>query len=203
MTQQSPVPFQQAWVRFSSWLAEHVPADHAALRPPALPEEIAALESELGFPLHPELNAMLRLHNGVGGVTGNFLPLRHRLSSTSEMGQMHRILVGLGWHDDPDSPWDEDCLNGHPHQWVPLALPNDGGVAFVDHRPGLTYGQVFEMGIGSGASEATLWATSLGELFVRLANALDGTVPFLYYRPRIDGQTTDEALLSWDVVTSG
>ncbi|MET8699857.1 SMI1/KNR4 family protein [Kitasatospora sp. NPDC004723] len=202
MTQHLPVPLQQAWARFSSLLAEHAPADHAALRPPAPPEEITALEAEFGFPLHPELSALLRMHNGVSGVAGDFLPLRHRLSSTSEIGQMHRMLVGLGWHDDPDSPWDEDYLNGHPHQWVPFALPNDGGVAFVDHRPGPTYGQVYEMGIGSGASEATLWASSLGDLFIRLADALDGIAPFLYYQPQINAQTADGPLLSWDIVTS-
>jgi hypothetical protein len=37
----------------------HAPVDYAALRSPATPEEIAELEARLGFPLHPQLRALL------------------------------------------------------------------------------------------------------------------------------------------------
>ncbi|MFC1438503.1 SMI1/KNR4 family protein [Streptacidiphilus sp. N1-10] len=178
------------------------PASHRTLHRIAFAQEIAKLEAELGFRLHPELKGLLRLHNGTdrSAVPGSFLPLSHRLIGTGEITDMHRILVDMGWHG-PDSPWDQDYLNGHPHQWVPFAVPLDGGVAFVDHRPGPTYGHVFELGVGSGDIDATLWATSLAELFDALADAVEHTVTFLHYRPRLEGSSADGALLTWDVVT--
>ncbi len=57
--------FEAAWDRFASWLSAHCPIDHAALRPAATTEEIRTLEIRLGFPLHPQLRALLERHNGV------------------------------------------------------------------------------------------------------------------------------------------
>lgn len=203
MTQHPAASFAPAWSRFSSWLAEHAPADHAALRPKAQAREVSALEVELGFGLHPELAALLRLHNGVAEAgPGAFLPLGHRLIGTTAIAEWHGFLVELGWHG-PDSPWDEEYLNGHAHQWVPFALPNDGGMAFVDHRPGPGYGYVHEMGLGSGDADGTLWATGPGELFALLADAVEGGTPFLDHRPRIDRREAGRSALTWDIVSNG
>lgn len=186
--------------RFSEWLAVNAPAGHATLGRIAFAQEIASLESRLGFRLHPDVKALLRLHNGAGKLRPvAFLPLNHRLISTSEIIRSHVRIVDFGWHDE-DSPWEEDHLNGHAHQWVPFALPIDGGYAFVDHRPGPTYGHVYELGIGSGDTDATLWATSLGDLFSQLADALDEQSSFLHFRPRVDQDTAHGSALTWDVI---
>ncbi|MFF3459515.1 SMI1/KNR4 family protein [Streptomyces sp. NPDC002730] len=192
MTSINLVLFDQAWARFESWLAAQSPADHAALRPPATAAEIAELEKQLGFALHPELRGLER-RNGViepepnrgpePGVfpAGNILPLGHRLGSTAEMASMHKILVDVGEDNTEVELWDEEDLAGHLHLCVPFALPNDGGVAFVDHRPGPTYGHVYEMGIGSGDLEGTLWGSSLTEFVRAVTDALETGTPFKYY----------------------
>ncbi|MER6107788.1 SMI1/KNR4 family protein [Streptomyces hirsutus] len=141
MTDGDLAAFDAAWDRFASWLSARCPIDHVALRSPATAEEIAALETRLGFPLHPQLRALLERHNGViekpepdNFHAGAFLPLGHRLNDTEHIIRQHEwlvherelIAVGQG----------EDNLYGHAHQWVPFAHPNDGGTAFVDHRPG-------------------------------------------------------------------
>jgi hypothetical protein len=199
MTERSSDRFRPAWDRFSGRLGELAPASRATLGRIAFAQEIAGLEGALGFRLHPELKSLLRLHNGAADTpAGAFLPLRHRLLGAAEIAQRNFDLLELGWHH-PDSPWPQDHLNAHTDRWVPFADPVDGGIAFVDHRSGPTYGHVYEIGIGSGDVDATLWATSLGELFDRLADALEGNAPFLYHRPRIDRGSASGPVLTWDV----
>ncbi|MFD7236002.1 SMI1/KNR4 family protein [Streptomyces syringium] len=149
MTRIDLTAFDTAWNRFASWLSVHSPADHAALQSPATAEEITRLEAQLGFSLHPELRALLERHNGVAEhlttresdsfQAGAFLPLGHRLNHTDRNASAHRILVDFGQENTASGLWEEDDLDGHAHQWVPFAHPNDGGVAFIDHRPGPTY----------------------------------------------------------------
>ncbi|MEX2985723.1 SMI1/KNR4 family protein [Streptomyces sp. C36] len=202
--------FDQAWDRFTSWLATNSPDDYAALRPSATAQEITGLEADLGFSLHPELRALLERHNGVaelqagvavGDQPGGFLPLGHRLSCTSRIASQHVELVEFGEENLASELWEEDDLNGHAHQWVPFALPIDGGVAFVDHRPGPTYGRVYEMGIGSGAVDATEWAPSLAGLFNVLADALETGAPFRHYWPEVRSTSSDLRCLEWDIRT--
>ncbi|WP_051764990.1 hypothetical protein [Streptomyces sp. NRRL F-5135] len=100
----------------------------------------------------------------------------HRLSGTDRIAYEHELLVNLSGL--MANGRGEDDLQGHAHQWVPFAHPNDGGVAFIDHRPGPTYGRVYEMGIGSGAVEAATWGASLTELFDALATSLYTGEPF-------------------------
>ncbi|MEU6579003.1 SMI1/KNR4 family protein [Streptomyces sp. NPDC046805] len=209
MTDRDVARFDAAWNRFACWLSTHVPIDHAALRPPATAEEIAALEVRLGFPLHPQLRALLERHNGVierperpDRHAGAFLPLGHRLNGTDRIAREHRWLVdegaaiiGDGWGED------KDVLYGHADQWVPFAHPNDGGIVFVDHRPCPTYGHVYEMGIGSGDSEATKWASSLAELFEGLAASLDNGQPFQGSWPTPYALPSGHFCLTWDART--
>ncbi len=203
--------FDQAWARFESWLAAQSPADHAALRAPATAAEIAELEKQLGFALHPELRALLERRNGVAepelssapepGVfpAGNILPLGHRLSSTAEIASMHKILVDVGEDNAEVELWDEEDLAGHLHPCVPFALPNDGGVAFVDHRPGPTYGHVYEMGIGSGDLEGTLWGSSLTEFVRAVTDALETGTPFKYYWPVTFEHSSGRTCVEWEI----
>ncbi|MGW0087356.1 hypothetical protein [Streptomyces sp. NPDC003393] len=55
MTQIDLPAFEREWIRFESWLCSNSPADHAMLRRPAERDRLIALESRLGFDLHPEL----------------------------------------------------------------------------------------------------------------------------------------------------
>ncbi|MEW2354314.1 SMI1/KNR4 family protein [Spirillospora sp. NPDC029432] len=176
--------FQRTWRRFATWLAENVPEDHALLSPPASDAQIAAVEAAYQMELHPELRALLRLHNGTrsgGDPFGRFLPLGHKLIGTQNI---------VGFRDMLTSPemrgsYPHDSVEGHPHFWVPFAEPKDGGLAFIDHHPGPTYGHVYELGIGSGAIDAQQWAPSLSALFAALATAVETGVPFQDYRPAL------------------
>lgn len=185
-------PFHRAWGRFSRWLAANVPDDLAELRPPATEEQIAEVEQAHGFALHPELKTLLRLHNGTPWdasrpTFGCFLPGGHRLSGTDHIISARETLMDFhsdfaeNWGDF----WKEEEVVAHSHQWVIFAEPNDGGMAFVDHRPGPTYGHVYEFGMGSGASEVTEWGTSLSALFDALATALETGTPFQGAHPTL------------------
>lgn len=181
--------FARTWDRFASRLLARSPADHATLRGPATEESIAELEARLGFALHPELKSLLARHDGADatGATGSsagdypvgsFLPLGHRLSGVDDIEFMHEVLVDVGEENIAADLWERTALAVNLHWCVPFALPVDGGVAFVDHRPGATYGHVHEMGIGAGDLEGTRWATSLTELFQVLGDALETDAPF-------------------------
>jgi cell wall assembly regulator SMI1 len=205
MTDRDLGAFDVAWDRFASWLSVHCPVDHAALRSPASADEITALETRLGFPLHPQLRALLERHNGVmrrpepdNYHAGAFLPLGHRLIGTDLIAQRYeRMKDGLAEIIAAGRP-DED-LCGHAHQWVEFARPNDGGTAFIDHRPGPTYGHVFEMGIGSGDIEGTRWASSLAELFDQLATSVETGEPFRHYWPTSCELPSGHYCLTWEI----
>lgn len=208
MTQIDTASFSHAWARFETWLATHSPADHAALRKPARLEQLAALETRLGFALHPELKALLELHDGAAEPAasprsalpaGAFLPLGHRLSSVAGIVMIYEMLVDIGEDNIEGDLWEEDALAVNLDRCVPFALPNDGGVAFVDHRPGPSYGHVYEMGIGSGDLNGTLWATSLTELFRALTNALETCSPFLHYVPTTYEQESGHHCVQWEI----
>ncbi|MGW5588243.1 SMI1/KNR4 family protein [Streptomyces sp. NPDC003857] len=205
MSDGDPAAFDVAWGRFASWLSVHCPVDHAALRSPASAKEIRALEAQLGFPLHPQLRALLERHNGVmkrpepdNYHAGAFLPLGHRLSGTDLIAQQYESMKD-GLAEIITTGWPEEDLRGHAHQWVEFARPNDGGTAFIDHRPGPTYGHVFEMGIGSGDIEGTKWASSLAKLFDQLATSLETGEPFRHYRPTSCELPSGHHCLTWDI----
>ncbi|MEU8488905.1 SMI1/KNR4 family protein [Streptomyces sp. NPDC048641] len=212
MTQMDLSAFEREWTRFESWLHANSPADHAMLRRPADPERLIELESRLGFDLHPELRALLQRHDGAaepvgapgsrsGLPAGAFLPSGHRLSGVDDIVMMYDVLVDVG-NDNVDADlWEGDALAVNLHRCVPFALPNDGGVAFVDHRPGPSYGHVYEMGIGSGDLDGTLWATSLTQFFRVLADALESDGPFLYYWPTPFEDASGHRCLEWHIRT--
>jgi cell wall assembly regulator SMI1 len=194
--------FNRAWDKFEDWLATNLPDEHATLRPPATAEEIASVEATYGFPLHPELKALLQRHNGVhhsiGRSPGAFLPGRHRLNSTNQISSDRSTLVQFS-EDFPENwgEWPEEAVVAHAHQWVTFAAPNDGGMVFVDHRPGLTYGRVYEFGMGSGASDTTEWAASLTDLFTALTTALETNTTFKYYSPAFGQNPSGRQTLDW------
>ncbi|WP_411153427.1 SMI1/KNR4 family protein [Streptomyces sp. A30] len=212
MTQMDLPAFDREWTRFESWLRSNSPADQATLRAPAGGERLIELESRLGFDLHPELKALLQQHDGAAEPVavpgsrrllpaGAFLPSGHRLSGVDDIVMMYDVLVDVGKDNIEADLWEEDALAVNLHRCVPFALPNDGGVAFVDHRPGPSYGHVYEMGIGSGDLDGTLWATSLTEFFRVLADALETDGSFLYYWPAPYEDESGHHCLEWRIRT--
>ncbi|MGK3094607.1 SMI1/KNR4 family protein [Streptomyces sp. WAC01490] len=210
MTQIDLSAFEREWTRLESWLQANSPADHAMLRRPAVPERLVELESRLGFELHPELSALLEQHDGATEPVaapgsgrrlpaGAFLPSGHRLSRVEDIASMYDVIVDVGKDNIDADLWEDDALAVNLHRCVPFALPNDGGVAFVDHRPGPSYGHVYEMGIGSGDLDGTLWAPSLTQLFRALADALESDGPFLYYWPTPFENTSGHRCLEWQI----
>jgi cell wall assembly regulator SMI1 len=194
--------FNRAWDRFEGWLATNMPDEHATLRPPATAEEISSVETTYGFPLHPELKALLQRHNGVyhpnGRAPGAFLPGRHRLNSTDQISSDRSILVQFS--EEFSENWGEspvEAVVAHARRWVTFAEPNDGGMVFVDHRPGPTYGRVYEFGMGTGASDATEWAISLTELFDAITAALETNTSFKHYSPAFGGNPSGQQILNW------
>ncbi|WP_328912985.1 MULTISPECIES: SMI1/KNR4 family protein [unclassified Streptomyces] len=208
MTRTDLVAFDQAWGRFSSQLSAYSPADFVALQPAASVEELTRLEAQLGFRLHPEVRALLERHNGVAELqpTGDrdpFQPgaflLGYRLNHTDRIASEHVNLVDFGEENIASDLWEEGELNGHPHQWVPIAHSNDAGVVFVDHRPGPTYGRVYEMGIGSGDIDATEWASGVAELLERFADCFEAGTPFTDYRPRKYAHSSGRHSVDWEI----
>ncbi|MEU5072222.1 hypothetical protein AB0G76_11805 [Streptomyces asoensis] len=124
----------------------------------------------------------------------------------ADIATMYEVLVEVGEDfvhtespdDDEDSDDDED-LAARLHLCVPFALPDDGGFALVDHRPGPTYGHVYELGIGSGDLDGTLWATSLTALFRALSDAVETGTPFLHYWPTTTKDESGRAHLAWQI----
>lgn len=212
MTQIDLPAFEREWIRFESWLRSNSPADHAMLRRPTERERLVELESRLGFDLHPELKALLQQHDGAAESivapgsrrrlpAGAFLPLGHRLSGVDDIVMMYDVLVEIGKDNIDDGLWEDDELAVNLYRCVPFALPNDGGVAFVDHSPGPSYGHVYEMGIGSGDLDGTLWATSLTQLFRTLTDALESDGPFLHYWPTPYEDESGHRCLEWQIRT--
>lgn len=112
---------------------------------------------------------------------------------------MHKILVEVGEDNTEAELWDEEDLAGHLYQCAPFALPNDGGVAFVDHRPGPTYGHVYEMGIGSGDLDGTLWGSSLTDFVRAVTDALETGTPFKYYWPTTFEHPSGRTCIEWEI----
>ncbi|MEY9875331.1 cell wall assembly regulator SMI1 [Streptacidiphilus sp. MAP12-33] len=190
----------QAWTRFASCLVRQAPASYTALRPPASAERLAALEAALGFALHPELRGLLELHEGASRTSVGFLPLSHRLCAAVEIAEINAMFADYEQENRDAGVWeDEDAVMGHPHQWVPFAHSIDGGLAFVDHRPGPGYGMVHEFGMGLGDCETTVWASGLTELFAALADSVRSAEPFGVFRPAPGETPAGERVLSWDV----
>ncbi|MFH8370394.1 hypothetical protein [Streptomyces sp. NPDC018031] len=136
----------------------------------------------------------------MGDQPGTVLPGDHRPCDIREIASSYQWLVGYGQENLASGLWEEDELAGHPHQWVPFAAPVSGGYAFVDHRPGATYGHVYEMAISAGDTDGRLWATSPTGLFDDLATVLETGTSFLCYRPHVGVRPSGQRCLRWRVV---
>ncbi len=109
----------------------------------------------------------------------------------------HRWLAEFG-SESIAAGWNADSLVGHAHQWVPIASSIDAGVLFVDHRPGPTYGHVYEMGIGSGVIDGTFCGATLTAFFDTVTGALNTGTELWGFRPKVyESELSGQVLLTW------
>ncbi|MEU1002728.1 SMI1/KNR4 family protein [Streptomyces tibetensis] len=158
----APHDTAQLWERLERWLSEHAPGEYASMRAGASEADISQLEEGLGFPLHPELKALLARHDGVippRGSTdpGTFL-LNYALLDTRRILEGQRRLVSMV--EDAVEEGDEDLVAGRiaHREWVPFAQGFSGDMLFVDHRRGDHYGEVGEISFGD-PDYRVLWAS--------------------------------------------
>lgn len=68
----------QAWARIETWLTAHASA--TIVGKPAVRNDIATLQRNIGAPIPPELTASLLRHNGADQVNGFTFPPFYRPS---------------------------------------------------------------------------------------------------------------------------
>ncbi|GAA1901833.1 SMI1/KNR4 family protein [Streptantibioticus ferralitis] len=190
---------KELWQRFEGWLSEHAPADAAWLLPPATAAEIDHLEEALGFPLHPDLKDLLKLHNGTssrsgGAQPGAFLFGYSPLATEGIIAAHRNVLAVLEGAREED---EEDLVLGimvHP-RWVPFAEDICGDIVFLDHRE-QHEGQIGLLSYGSPQYEP-LWP-SMDVMWEQVYASTEGGTPL---RP-VDMQPSveDGRILRWSVV---
>jgi cell wall assembly regulator SMI1 len=110
------------------------------LSPPAVAEELQALETNIGRPLPPSLRASLMVHNGESDDPVGLL-YSYQLLQTSQILDEWTTMrdVAAGWSDEQNTPLDpvEGVQLRHWHtSWLPLAGDGGGNFFCVDADPG-------------------------------------------------------------------
>ncbi|GGT29798.1 SMI1/KNR4 family protein [Streptomyces chromofuscus] len=199
-------PISESWTRIENWLAEHAPATHAALAPPADPADIAATERVIGRPLlRPLVKSLLR-HDGLLDQKGSLLPGFYRPMSARETAAAWQLLTAFHdkrTADEQGEETDHDfmkvgvsgILYGHP-QLIPIARDVGGGHLVLDHRPEIDRGRVHEAEAVEGIRRVPheTW-TSLPALMEAIATSLETSQPLNGYTPVVD----EKRRLSWDL----
>jgi cell wall assembly regulator SMI1 len=116
------------------WLRANAPGAHAALRPPASEQALAALQAAMpsGTVLLPSaLRALYRWHDGMDLASCESFLFNLSLLPVSDAIEIHELLGRLlaeGHFDDHDSGW------WRP-EWLPLLYRGNGDLWVVDLRP--------------------------------------------------------------------
>ncbi|MFD9105980.1 SMI1/KNR4 family protein [Streptomyces virginiae] len=189
----------QSWARIETWLAQHAAVSHGLLRPPALPEDIAAAELRLGVTFPPDLKDSLLRHDGVqlqDGTTtlGYYGPL----SGVEDIVRSTEFLrdIGADLADDEDE-LDEDERDQYaywPHERLLISLgigwqSSDG--LFLVSRPGPHHGRVGRY-FDEDSPSFTEWP-GLRHVLADFAMALENGTPFNGRIP-----LASEGRLIWD-----
>ncbi len=189
----------ESWQRFEGWLSEHAPADAAWLLPPATAAEIHHLEEALGFPLHPDLKDLLKLHNGTsprdgGADPGAFLFDFSPLTTEGIIAAHRDMLAVLESAREQD---EEDLVLGimvHP-RWVPFGQDICGDIVFLDHREE-NAGRIGTLSYGSPQYQP-LWP-SMDAMWEQVYASLKAGAPLrpVNMKPSVE----DDGILRWSVV---
>ncbi|MFJ2847536.1 SMI1/KNR4 family protein [Streptomyces griseofuscus] len=188
----------ELWCRLENWLAEHAPGDYESLLPGGSEGDIERLEVGLGFSVHEDMRALLRLHNGVtmrGASTepGAFL-LGYSLLDVDGILAAHRDLASMV--DDARNEGEEDLVVGRiaDNQWVPFAQNICGDLLFVDHRY-LRAGEVGEISFGD-PDYRILWPR-MDLMMADLCNSIEARTPVTAV-PRVPS-VHEGRMLEWQV----
>lgn len=140
---------EESWNLITGWLAQHLPAAHAALEPPASPAELAAVADAMGRPLPEDLVSWLKLCNGIRRENGsvNLLPVFYTPMPCDEMLGRRRMLRKVFADQDRDA--EHDPAGSYSFDWLDAFLPiGDAGTdieLFVDLRDGDLFGCIGEI----------------------------------------------------------
>ncbi|MCX4783292.1 SMI1/KNR4 family protein [Streptomyces sp. NBC_01264] len=191
----------QSWDRIEAWLARHAAVAHGLLRPPALPQDIAAAELRLGVTFPSDLRESLLRHDGVELQDGTLvLDFHGPLSGVEKIVGSTELLREIA--DDADLAEDEaeldeearDAYGYWPHERLLITLgigwqSSDG--LFLVTRPGPHHGRIGRYFDETG-SDFTAWP-GLRHVLADFAGALEDGTPFSGRTP-----LAHEGRLIWD-----
>ncbi|MFG2172569.1 SMI1/KNR4 family protein [Streptomyces niveus] len=171
------------WERIENWLREHRrDSDLAALHPPASDAALQSLRDALPYPPHPHLERWLEIHGGSPMYGAHLWPGGHVPYDVEALkgGPAYMAEMLEEFHDefgeDPEewvmSPWADLW-------WLPAAGTHTGESLLIDHRPGVTYGNIIEIDQEVGDVPAVRWK-DLGEMIRLMAESLETGAPMPY-----------------------
>ncbi|GIJ45326.1 hypothetical protein Val02_22120 [Virgisporangium aliadipatigenens] len=166
-----------AWRRIAGWLTVHAPGTAAQVRGPADPEEIDALERDVGVPLPAELRAWWLLTDGFApGVLHALIPWIHVplpvTKARAERRWLVRLSAGTPRYADVDDSAAGTFSQRYQHTFVPISTDNCGQVNFVDLRVGPAHGCVSEWDHEEGFLQPPTW-TGVTDMLTDIADALE------------------------------
>ncbi|MFJ2647679.1 SMI1/KNR4 family protein [Streptomyces sp. NPDC087420] len=193
------ITVEQSWARIEAWLAQHAAISHGLLRPPALPEDIAAAELRLGVAFPSDLRESLLRHDGVQLQDGTLtLGYYGPLSGVEDIVHSTEFLRGIGSdvaEDEADLDEEErDQYAYWPHERLLITLgigwqSSDG--LFLVSRPGPHHGRVGRY-FDEDSPSFTAWPT-LRHVLADFATSLENGSIFNGRTPlAVDGR------LIWD-----
>ncbi|MFN9812147.1 MAG: SMI1/KNR4 family protein [Deltaproteobacteria bacterium] len=164
-------PLEQAWERLRRVFERVAPELLASVRPPAIVEDVEAIESYLGRNLPEEFRAWISMHDG----TSAEIHPRGRLMTLAQLIATKRFLdsdLGSVANDIAEADLAVRACWWHP-AWVPITEPGTGDYFCLDLDPGPggLVGQVIEY--RHDHPERLLIAPSLSEWFNALAKDIE------------------------------
>lgn len=165
------------WKRIETWLVARHPAGVGMLSPPAVAEELRAIEATIGRPVPPLLRASLMVHNGESDEPVGLLNGYDLLQTTQIVDEWNTMKdVAETWSDEESTA--AEPIDGvrprhwHPG-WIPVAADGDGNYFCVDAdpAPGGHVGQVIFFDHEEGPSHIA--ARDIAEWLTEFANELE------------------------------
>jgi cell wall assembly regulator SMI1 len=178
--------------RLENWLAAHVPAIHATLRPGATDAELDALETATGLKLPESFRTLYRWHDGqdwsVGFALGlHFLPLK-------QVGREWEMWEDIGQsHPEMNA---EIPSTSHPAGAVRDAYTTPGWLGFLADGGGNSVGLDFNPGPSGTPGQVITFGRDEEQKFV-LADSLDAFLREYLHRLEA-GRVTVKALEGYD-----
>ncbi|MEV4417478.1 SMI1/KNR4 family protein [Catellatospora sp. NPDC049609] len=178
------MPFSSTLAAIDDWLAEHAPLTWRDLAPPATGSELGAVRAHLGVDLLPDVEALLRWHNGAGRHRPPYcLAPGYAFLGTADMIALARKRIAA---DEGRLLW----RTWNP-RWLPVAADGRGRCLAVDHAE-------------DGRAEVTVSSEDDGDgapkTWPDLGNLLSKTYEAMRYGSRLMGRrrVVTDGRLDWD-----